>query len=148
MGNQVFYEDVEIGREIPTLVKHPTTRQLVKWAGATEAWSEIHYDKDYALSKDLPGVIIAGWQCFSFLGQIITNWIGESGTLVKMGCSYRGMSFPGEDFICKGRVAKKYIRDGKHYVEVEMWVENPRGEKLDPGSAVVILSSRGSSTER
>ena len=33
MAKQVFYEDIEVGSEVPTLVKHPTTRQLVKWAG-------------------------------------------------------------------------------------------------------------------
>ncbi len=51
MGKQVFYEDVEVGMEIPPLVKTPSTRQLVMWAGASGDYYEIHYDKDFALKK-------------------------------------------------------------------------------------------------
>lgn len=143
MTKQAFYEDVEVGSEIPTLVKHPTTRQLVKWAGASGDYYEIHYDKDFAQTNGLAGVIVHGWLTCSFLGQLLTDWTGEQGTLLKLGCSYRGMHFPCENITCKGKVTKKYIEDGKHYVEVEIWAENPKGERTVPGSAKVILPSRG-----
>jgi len=48
--DQVFYEDVSEGMEIPSLLKHPTTRQLVMWAGGSGDLYEIHYDKDFAKS--------------------------------------------------------------------------------------------------
>jgi len=142
MAKQVFYEDVEVDSEIPTLVKHPTTRQLVKWAGASGDYYEIHYDKDFAQANGLSGVIVHGWLTCSFLGQLVTDWMGEHGTLVKLGCSYRGMHFPSENITCKGKVTKKYIEDGKQCVEVEIWAENPKGERTVPGSAIVILPSR------
>ncbi len=143
MAEQIFYEDVSIGDEIPVLVKRPSTRQLVKWAGATEAWTEIHYDKDYALSVGLPGVLVHGWLICTFLGQLITDWIGKRGILVKLGCSFRGLNFPGEDLICRGTVTKKYMEGSKPHVEAKIWAENSKGEMTTPGSAVVILPSRG-----
>jgi acyl dehydratase len=142
MEEQIFYEDVNIGDEIPVLVKHPSTRQLVKWSGATEAWTEIHYDKDYALSVGLPGVVVPGWLICTFLGQLITDWIGKRGTLVKLGCSFRGLNFPGEDLICRGKVTKKYTEGSQPYVEAKIWAENSKGEMTTPGLAVVILPSR------
>ncbi len=142
MAKQVFYEDIEVGSEVPTLVKHPTTRQLVKWAGASGDYYEVHYDKDVALANNLPGVIVHGWLTCSFLGQLVTDWIGERGMLVKLGCNYRGMLFPCENITCKGKVTKKYIEDGKCYVEVDIWAENPKAERSVPGSAKVILPSR------
>ena len=140
--NQVFYEDIEVGGEIPTLVKQPTTMQLVKFAGASGDYYQIHYDKDFAQANGLPGVIVHGWLALSFLGQLITDWMGERGTLVKLGGSYRGVLFPGEDIVCRGTVTRKYIEGDKHCVEARIWAENPKGEKTTPGSAVVVLPSR------
>lgn len=140
--SQLFYEDVNEGMDIPSLVKHPTTRQLVKWAGASGDYYEIHYDKDFALNSGLPGIIVHGWLTISFVAQMITNWIGDEGTLKKIGCSYRGMHPVGEDLICKGKVTGKYVKDGESYVECEVWAENPRGEKTTPGNATVVLPLR------
>ncbi|TMC01487.1 MAG: hypothetical protein E6J30_12110 [Chloroflexi bacterium] len=51
---------VKAGEEIPELVKHPTTRQLVQYAGASGDFYEIHYDQDFARGVNLPGVILHG----------------------------------------------------------------------------------------
>jgi len=142
MAKQVFYEDVEVGSELPVLVKHPTTMQLVKWAGASGDYYPIHYDKDFAQANGLPGVIVHGWLTCSFLGQLVTDWIGEKGALVKLGCSYRAMLFPCQNITCKGKVTKKYVQDDKYYVDCEIWAENPNGERTTPGSATVILPFR------
>lgn len=80
MAEQPYYEDIEEDTELPCLSKHPTTRQLVKWAGASGDYYEVHYDKDFAQSKGLPGVIIQGRLKAAFLGQLMTDWIGEQGT--------------------------------------------------------------------
>ena len=143
MAETVFYEDIEVGGEIPALVKRTTTMQLVKFAAASGDYYQIHYDKDFALANGLPGVIVHGWLALSFLGQMVTDWIGEKGTLVKLGGSYRGMNNVGEDIICNGKVTRKYVDDDRHCVRVEIWAENPRGEKTVSGSAVVALPSRG-----
>jgi acyl dehydratase len=142
MVKQVFYEDIEEGSEIPALVKYPTTMQLVKFAGASGDFYPIHYDKDFAQANGLPGVIVHGWLALSFLGQMLTDWMGEGGTLVKLSGSYRGINFPDQDIICNGRVTKKYVEDDKRCVRVEIWVENPQGERTVSGSAVVRLPSR------
>jgi acyl dehydratase len=142
MAEPVFYEDIEAGSEIPALVKRPTTRQLVKFAGASGDYYPIHYDKDFAQANGLPCVIVHGWLTLSFLGQMLTDWMGESGTLVKLGGSYRGMNLVGEDIFCYGKVTRKYVEDNNHYVRLEVWAENPQGERTTSGSAVVRLPSR------
>ncbi len=137
-----YYEDVQVGADLPVLVKKPTRRQLVKWAGASGDFYEIHYDQDFAKSQKLPGVIVHGWLTASFLGQLVTDWMGEEGTVKKLGCSYRGMHVPGEDITLKGKVTKKYDEGGKHLVDLEIWAENTKGEKTVPGTATVYLPSR------
>jgi acyl dehydratase len=142
MTEQLYYEDVVVGSEITPLVKQPTTRQLVMWAGAVGDYNPIHYDKDFAQRRGLPGVIVHGQLVGAFLGQLITDWIGELGVLRKVSCSYKGMNYPGEALTCRGEVTKKYVQDGQHYVECNLWAENSKGEKTVLGMAIVILPSR------
>jgi acyl dehydratase len=142
MAKQLYYEDVEVGMELPTLVKCPSSRQLVMWAGASGDYYEAHYDKDFAQGVGLPGTIVHGRLKAAFLAQLITDWIGDEGFLKKLSCQYRGMDFPAQEIRCKGKVTKKYLQDDEHYVECEIWTENPKGEKTTPGTAVAILPSR------
>lgn len=139
---QLYYQDVSLGSEVSSLTKQPTTQQLVMWAGAVGDYQPIHYDKDFAQSRGLPGVIVHGQLVGAFLGQLITDWIGERGVLRKLSCSYKGMNYPGEALTCKGKVTKKYVQDGQHYVECNLWAENSKAEKTVLGVAVVMLPSR------
>src|SRR4030065_2904706 len=113
MAGQVYYEDIEVGGEIPGLVKYPTTMQLVKYAGASGDYYQIHYDKDFAVANGLPGVIVHGWLTLSFLGQMVTDWLGGKGTLLKLNGSYRGMNKVHEDIICNGKGNKKDAEEGR-----------------------------------
>ena len=142
MSEQRYYEDIEVGEEITPLVKQPTTRQLVMWAGASGDYNPIHYDKDHARSRGLDGVIVHGQLVYCFLGQLMTDWVGEGGSLLKLTCSYRGMNFPGEEITCRGKVTRKYVENGQQHVECSVWVDNTRGEKTVSGRAVVVMPSR------
>lgn len=142
MAKELYWEDVEVGSEIPQLIKHPTTEQLVRWAGAAEDYYPGHYDKDFALSQGFPGVTVHGKLKYAFLAQMIIDWIGDRGLLRKLRVSYRRMDFPGEPIVCKGRVTRKYIEDSEQFVECEVWTENPRGERTAQGAATIILRSR------
>ena len=143
MARQLYFEDIAEGSEITTLVKQPTTRQLVMWAGASGDYNPIHYDQNFARSRGLKGVVVQGQLVSSFLGQLMTDWMGEQGILKKLSCSYKGMNYPGEAITCKGKVTRKYIEDDRHHVECSIWAENASGEKTVTGSAVVIMPARG-----
>ena len=139
---QIYYEDVEVGMELPTLTKQPTTTQLVMWAGASGDYTPLHFDKDFAQKFGFKAVLVHGRLKAAFLGQLITDWIGDEGVLKKLTCQYRGNDFPGDDICVKGKVTNKYIKDEEHYVECEIWTENPQGERTTPGTATVVLPSR------
>ncbi len=139
MQRQLYYEDVEVGAEVPPVEKDPTTQQLVKYAGASGDFYQIHYDKDYAQANGLAGVIIHGALKNAFLGQLATDFAGEHGRLRKLSVQYRGMDQPGEKLIAKGRVSRKAVEGGEHIVECEIWLENTKGDKNTTGTAVIVL---------
>ena len=123
---------VEAGQELPELVKQPTARQLVQYAGASGDFYEIHYDQEYARSVGLSGVILHGLLKAAFLAQLVTDWAGEA-RLKSFEASYRGMDVPGVPYRCRGRV--KEVRDGE--IELELWGEDPEGKRTTLGTAVL-----------
>lgn len=143
MAGQLYYEDVEAGMDVPTLIKNPTTRQLVKWAGGSGDYYEIHYDQDFARGTGLSDVIVHGKLKSAFLTQMITDWIGEQGTVRKLSVRFREMDYPRQQMTCRGKVTAKYQRDGERWVECDVWSENPKGQQTTTGSFAVTLPSRG-----
>lgn len=142
MNNQLYFEDVKIGTELPILEKTPTTQQLVMYAGASGDFYQIHYDQDFARDNGLPNVIIHGALKNAFLGQLLTDWIGQRGSIKKLAVEYRGMDMPGSKVYCRGLVTSKKIEDEIGIVECEIWLEDASGKKTTPGKAVVALPLR------
>ena len=140
MADQLYFDDVHEGMELPTLRKDPTTQQLVMYAGASGDFYQIHYDRQFALGNGLPDVILHGALKNAFLGQLMTDWVGEHGRLARLSVQYRGMDVPGTPIFAKGVVTKKG-EDGE--VECDIWLENAEGKRTTPGSAEVVLPSRG-----
>ena len=137
-----YWEDIQEEQELPAITKEPTTRQLVRYAGASGDFYEIHYDKDYAVGNGLPGPILHGALKSAFLGQLVTDWIREGGTLRRLTCQYRGMDVPGDKLTASGKVTRKYEESGRRLVDCEIWLDNGQGERTTLGSATVELSSR------
>ena len=142
MSGQVYFEDVREGMELPVLKKNPTTEQIVRYAGAVGDYYPIHYDQEFARARGLPNVILHGALKNAFLGQLMTVWIGELGTLKKLSARYSEMDMPGTPLYAKGVVKKRYAQGGENLVECGIWLENHKGEKTTSGSAVVTLPSR------
>jgi acyl dehydratase len=144
MASQIYWEDVTERMDLPSLVKHPTTRQLVQYAGASGDFYEIHYDKDFAQGNGLEGVILHGALKSAFLGQLMTDWMGPLGTLKRLTCQYRGMDYPGQTITARGTVTRKRQEGQLYLVDCHIWLENPEGQTTTPGTATVALPSRSS----
>ena len=127
--------NLQPGDELPDLIKHPTTRQLVQYAGAQGDFYEIHYDLPFAKSVGLPGVILHGLLKAAFLGQLVTDWLGDRGTLKSFEVSYRGLDVPDRPYRCRGKVARV---DGNQ-VELEVWGEDSDGNRTTLGKAIVEI---------
>ena len=142
MAEQVYWDDVDEGAKLPELVKNPTTQQLVKYAGASGDYYQIHYDKDFAKANNLDDVILHGALKNAFLGHLVTKWMGPEGDLKRLACQYRGMDIPGTPITAKGIITRKYQEQGANLVDCEIWLENKDGEKTTPGTATVALPLR------
>ena len=140
---QLYFEDVQEGQQIPELRITPSTQQLVHWAAGSGDFYQIHYDQDFAKSTGLQGIIVHGALKHALLGRMLWEWIRYDGKIKRYAVSYRGMDVPGQEMTCRGTVTGKRQENGENVVELEIWTENPQGQKTTPGTATVALPSRG-----
>ena len=146
MTAQVYFEDLAVGHSIPELIKRPTTQQLVMWAAGSGDFYPLHYDKDFAISTGLDGVIVHGALKHAWLGELLHRLAAPNGRVLRVSCSYRGMDLPSRPFSLCGRVTAKRIENGQHLVDLEIWGEDDQKRHTTPGTGVVALPSRTGST--
>ncbi|HXG42223.1 MAG TPA: MaoC/PaaZ C-terminal domain-containing protein [Dehalococcoidia bacterium] len=140
---QLYFEDVHEGQEVPSLTVHCDSQRLVMWAAASGDFYQIHYDKDFAIGNQLPERIVHGALKHALLGRMLHEWIAPGGRIRRLTCQYRGMDLVNKNVVCKGVVTRKYQEDGRNLVELDVWTESEDGQKTTPGTAVVVLPSRG-----
>ena len=138
--NNLYFEDIKEGDEIPSLTKPPITEiQLVKYAGASGDFNPIHTVHHYAENAGLGGVIAHGMLSMGFAGEHVTKWIGENGTLKRLKVRFTAMTRPGDVVTAKGKVTGKKQVDGENLVECDIWIEKADGTKTITGNATVSL---------
>jgi acyl dehydratase len=140
VSEQPFIDDINVGFELPALVKQPTPRQLVQYAGASGDFYEIHYDKDFAIAQGLPGVIIHGALKSAWIVQVVTDWMGAEGSLRSFSVRYRDMDVPGDTLTCSAKVVEK--DEVARTVRCEIAMTNSAGHVTTTGEASVALPTR------
>ncbi|MBI2204041.1 MAG: MaoC family dehydratase N-terminal domain-containing protein [Candidatus Rokubacteria bacterium] len=139
---KVYFEDVVVGAEITSLQKGPIQQiQLTRYAGASGDFNPIHQDDEFAKAAGMGGVFAHGMLTMGFVAQAVTDWAG-AGSVRKIGVRFTGLVRLKDTVTCRGRVVDKVAKDGAHTVELEIWAENQRGEKVVTGRATVGLPSR------
>lgn len=141
--NDLFFEDVAVGDDIPSLASRATLVQMAMYAAATWDFHRYHYDKEFAQSKGFPAPFVDGQMFGGLLTRMLISWTGPNVVLKKLNVKYRVMVFPGEMIICMGKVAQKYTEGGENLVRCELWVENENREKVvAPANALLALPSK------
>ena len=77
-----------------------------------------------------------------YLAQVITNWMGQDGSLSKFQVLFRRVVGPGDRLECHAIVTDKRILEGRHTVIMDAFMVNQDGEHLIQGTAEVSLPSR------
>ena len=140
---RVYVEDVQVGDELPPLVKGPLTQiQLTRYAGASGDFNPIHQDDEFARAAGMGGVFAHGMVSMGFVAQALTDWAG-AGTVRRLGVRFAALVRLKDTVTCRGRVLAKTSKDDRHLVDLEVWAENQRGETVVTGRATIALPSRG-----
>ncbi len=160
-----YWEDVKEGEELPKLKKGTYTvtelflfthgvlgtarspRAALDAEGSTDLGAGGRFDAEHARERrNMPGQFDFGPQRVCWLGQIVTDWMGDDGTLKRLHGTIRHPNVVGDTNTVYGKAVKKYIEDGEHLVDLEMRNENQSRLATALGSATVTLPSKGKLT--
>ncbi len=133
--NRIKYDEYEKGAEIPELQVGPLKHMdLVRYAGASGDFNPIHTDPEFAVKEaGLDSTIAHGMYVMAQLGRLATNWV-HPGQMKSFGVKFKGMTFPGDVIVCKGKVKKKNDDAKEMTVSLEAQVN---GETKVAGDLVV-----------
>ena len=133
------FADVNVGDQLPSITKAPNRAQLVLYCAGSGDFNPLHWDQSFPQAQALGDNIVHGRMKWSTLGQVASDWVGSDGWIRSVSCQYRGMDPQGTEWSAKGVVTGKRQEDGRLLVDVDVWTENPAGQKTTPGKAVVVL---------
>ncbi|MDP6101936.1 MAG: MaoC/PaaZ C-terminal domain-containing protein [Dehalococcoidia bacterium] len=140
--SQVYFEEVEPGDELPSLVREPTREQLDAF---TKVWGSTigrFTNDEVARSEGFSGVILPGNMTMSFLAQFLTEWAGPDGKLKRLDVDFRRSVQPGDHLTCAGIVTDTETEDEENRVILDVYIETQKGERALQGTALVLLPSK------
>ena len=141
----LVFEDLEVGDEIPELVRGPLLEpHLMRWSASIENWHRIHYDQRFTVEHDgLPALLINGSWKQHFLVQVARQWAEPEGWLRRISFQFRAMDVVGSTLHAWGRITELAEQDGYGVAKLEIGIRNQDGQQSTPGTATVVLPLRG-----
>ena len=139
---KLYYEDVQVGDEIPKLVKAPVTHlQLVRYAGASGDFNPLHTDPKIGKLIGTGGIIAHGMLIMGFVGQMLSDYVGPT-ALRKFGVRFKGMTHLEDVITCTGTITEKYETDGVGYIAGKMQATDQNGDVKVSGTFAAALPHR------
>ncbi len=119
---------IKVGDSLPELRKTVTLEQIRAYAEASGDRNPIHLDDQYARAAGLPGVIAHGMLTMAFVNQLVTDWLGNRGSLRRFQGRFAGMVLPGDEVRCAGTVSGK--DENRRRITLSLSAVNQRGERV------------------
>lgn len=139
---KLYYEDVQVGDEIPHLIKPPVTHlQLVRYAGASGDFNPLHTDAKIGEMIGTGGIIAHGMLIMGFVGQMLSDYVGPL-ALRKFGVRFRGMTRLDDVITCTGTITEKYEADGEARIAGKVQAADQNGDVKVSGTFVAALPKR------
>ena len=82
------YADVSVGDVLPAAHFPITRKDLVRYAGASGDFNDIHWNERVAREVGLPDVIAHGNLTMALAGRVLTSWAGDPAALVEYGARF------------------------------------------------------------
>ncbi|MDO8143214.1 MULTISPECIES: MaoC family dehydratase [unclassified Isoptericola] len=80
--------DLTVGDVVATRTVEIDRATLVRYAGASGDFNPIHWDEQFATEVGLPGVIAHGMCTMGTVVDVVTDWAGDPGAIVRYGTRF------------------------------------------------------------
>jgi acyl dehydratase len=140
---KLYFEDVQVGDEIPKLVKEPMTHlRLVRYAGASGDFNPLHTDPKVGEMIGTGGIIAHGMLIMGFVGQLLSDYVGPA-ALRKFNVRFKGMTRLDDVITCTGSITEKYEENGEGRIAGKVQAADQNGDIKVAGTFVATLPHKG-----
>ena len=134
-------ERFAVGTPLPPTSFPITRKDLVRYAGASGDFNDIHWNGRFAVEVGLPDVIAHGMYTMAVAGRVVTDWIGDPAAVEEYFVRFSKPVVVPDDGVgavveVTGKVAKAL--DGGR-VQVDLTVQSAGQKVLGKATAVVRL---------
>ncbi len=138
MDPVVPVEKIEVGYELPWLMKFITFEKMVQFSG--DLGRSQHTDIEFSKQFGRPTAIAQGLMSHLYLVEVLTrafgrNWL-EGG---KITSNFIQSVFIGDTLYVKARVKEKKAEESGTRLNLETWCENQRGQVVTVGIANLLV---------
>jgi acyl dehydratase len=130
VSDQISYDDVEVGAQLPAVTYLVNRLSLIKYCGASGDFNVIHWNERIARAVGLPDVIAHGMFTMAQAGRFVTDWAGPAAVVTEFGVRFSSMVVVPDD-------------DAGASIEVSGQVD----EKLDGNKVALGLTARAAGTK-
>ncbi|MBI3994242.1 MAG: MaoC family dehydratase N-terminal domain-containing protein [Candidatus Lambdaproteobacteria bacterium] len=103
----------------------------------------VHWEEELAQAVGTPHAYDYGPERVSWMGHMMTNWIGDDGFLKQLNAKVVRHNPVGDTLTIRGKVTRKYQQGGEHLVACDLLATNQDGENSCIADAVAALPTRG-----
>lgn len=144
MAHKVYFEDVNVGDDIPSFTRQTDFMHWNRYAAVNDEFVYIHMDDEAGKSAaNEQGAFGMGNLRYAYLLNMLREWAGDEAEIRELGVQFRAINQKNDVLTCVGSVTEKTVEDGQCLVRLDTNVINQDGVATCPGHAVVALSSRG-----
>jgi acyl dehydratase len=133
------FNALQAGQALPSRTLDPIPQiDVVKYAGASGDFNQIHTVPEFAAKAGLPSTIAHGMMSMGLLGSLVTDWMGSDCILTKYGVRFAAMTFPGDVLTLQGTIQRTYEEEGVRKAELDLAVTKQDGTVTVRGWATVV----------
>lgn len=143
MAYHVYYEDVELGQEIPAFVRETDFMNWNRYAAVNEEFVYIHMDDEAGKAAGQGAAFGMGNLRWAYVLNALRAWIGDEAEVRELSLQFRAVNHKHDVLRTSAVVTEKKQENGENLVVLQVNVLNQKDEKTAPGRAVVSLPSRG-----
>jgi acyl dehydratase len=132
---------VTVGTELPPFIRTTGFHNWNRFAAVNDEFVPIHMDDEAGRAQGFPGAFGMGNLMWSYLHNLVRDWMGDDGRIVTMECSFRAPNLRGMTVEARGTVTAVRDEGGEHLVDLDLQIvdrDNP-DTVLVPASATVAL---------
>ncbi len=144
MAENVYFEDVNVGDDIPSFTRQTDLMHWNRYAAVNDEFVYIHMDDEAGrAAANEPGAFGMGNLRWAYLLNMLREWVGDEVDVRELGVQFRAINQKNDVLTCVGTITEKIEENGAHLVRLDTNVINQDGNATCPGHAVVALRSRG-----